>query len=154
MLLCSACFLFSFKPGTQNWLLILHSDSATISDGTLQLGGEGGMVAAFQNEGGREAKAISTKQLISNWGTLFHNAPPNAVVVFKEHSNQFTEHLVVLNPPAVISGKLTFEIVELGTPLNGSYGESLLFIDANIPNQEPSLSLFNAEVPAVQTPNY
>ena len=122
--------LISFKPDNSKWLLVIHARSGSISNGVLKLNDPDKLVATFKADGEREAKALDLNQMILNWGAMFQSSPPNAAIAFKGSAGKSQEHIVILQPPKIVSGILTFQIIELGPALNGDLGETIVYVDS------------------------
>lgn len=124
----SLLIIFTTCFATENWMLVIHSQTASISDDQLTLGRENQLVAALSLEEGKQTRVFPIDKLGSEWEMLFNDSPVNATVYFKDSQGKFAESVVVLQPPQVKSSKLTFQIIELGKPIKGELGETVVFM--------------------------
>ena len=128
-LFCLFVLLASTSNEPPKWLLAIHASSGEVSDGLLRLKGVNTAVVALKSGQTSETKVLPIHKLIPRWSTLFPKSISRATLSFKTQKGEIEEHLVVLQAPQWIDDVLMFQIIEIAEQIEGSFGESILYID-------------------------
>lgn len=115
------------------YLFVQHSDTATLQDGKLILGGIGDDVLYFSDRPHRIAGRESLTEFLEAWDDgedSFAVTPPNGVLTAKK-GTELVDLAVILKDPFLNSeNALVYTVEVLEGPQSGSVGFSALFIDA------------------------
>ena len=126
--------LMSFKPRTQDWLLVIHADGAKLTASTLELVNVGPFGVGFTAEGSghREAVSLITKDFLTHWNDIFATRPPNAALSFMGKGGNLQEQVLLLESATLVGNNVRFKIQQMGEEQSGGeFGVVNLFIDGS-----------------------
>jgi len=113
-------------------LIVMNSNSATLSGTTLTLSGISPNSILFADRPVRSAGHALTSHLLEEWagGGGFEKDPPNATVsVFDKEAADVQDAVVVLKDPKLAGDTLTFTVEVLESNIDKADGPAAVFID-------------------------
>ncbi|MDW6022876.1 hypothetical protein SAZ10_14015 [Mesorhizobium sp. BAC0120] len=113
-------------------LIVMNSDSASLTGTTLTLNGISLNSIMFADRPVRSAGHALTKHLLEEWapGGGFEKDPPNATVsVFDKEASDVEDAVLVLKDPKLSGDKLTFTVDVLESNIAKADGPASVFID-------------------------
>ena len=146
---CSICLLISAcAPGADQdqaagvqddatemveYLFVQHSESVTLQDGMLTLGGIAPEVLYFSDRPERIVGRESLAEFLDAWDegeNSFAVTPPNAVLSVVRDQQSFDLAVVLKDPALTEGGSLVYAVDVLQGPQSGVGSNAALFIDA------------------------